>query len=135
MGLLTTAAVTCVAMNIYMESRSEPIDGQFAVAQVTVRRAMVDGRLEEAQVCPTVLARKQFSWTTGRDRNGRARFDTEAWTRALAIARRVLLWGYLDHFRDRSEGATHYFAGAWPYWSAGMSPTVIIGSHTFLRED
>ncbi len=136
MGILTAAAVTCLAMNVYMEARSESFDGQMAVAQVTVRRATGEGRLEEAAVCPTVLARKQFSWTRGVDRNGATRFDPAAWEQAQRVARRGLLWGHLGHFRDRSNGATHYFAGPdWPRWSGGMALVATIGHHTFLRED
>ena len=57
--MILESAVLCLALNIYHEARSEMIPGQYAVAQVTMNRAG-----EKSNVCKTVVAKHQFSWTT-----------------------------------------------------------------------
>lgn len=53
-------AVMCMALNIYHESRGEPLLGRMAVASVTMNRA--DGKVDN--ICPTVKKPSQFSWYT-----------------------------------------------------------------------
>ena len=61
--MIETAAIVCLAMNVYMEARSEPIEGQMAVAQVTVRRAVVAGRFEDDRVAIAQPARHAIERT------------------------------------------------------------------------
>lgn len=53
----------CLALNIYFEARNEPQSGQYAVAEVTLRRAAQTGR----PVCNEVFTDAQFSWTARAD--------------------------------------------------------------------
>jgi len=131
MEIISMIAATCLALNIYMESRSEPTIGQRAVAQVTLRRA---GSAEPNAVCGAVTQRSQFSWTSGLDRNGRD-WDEVAFLKAQRIARESLLWWRLRHTPDHSNGATHYATG-WiqPYWSKDMDVVARIGDHVFYKE-
>lgn len=59
--MLSSAAVLCLALNIYHEARGEPIDGQIAVAAVTLNRVQ-DPRWPDT-VCDVVYQPNQFSWT------------------------------------------------------------------------
>ena len=51
----------CLAMNIYHEARSESMQGQIAVAQVTLNR--VEHDKWPSTICEVVYEPKQFSWT------------------------------------------------------------------------
>lgn len=51
---------TCLAFAIYMESKSEPIKGQQAVAEVVLNRAK-DSRFPD-NLCDVVRQKGQFSW-------------------------------------------------------------------------
>ena len=51
----------CLAMNIYHEARGERMEGQIAVAQVTLNRAAHEEW--PSTICDVVYQPKQFSWT------------------------------------------------------------------------
>ena len=51
----------CLAMNIYHESRGERLEGQIAVAQVTINR--MEHTKWPSTICEVVYQPKQFSWT------------------------------------------------------------------------
>ena len=59
---MLSAAVICLALNIYHEARGEPIEGQRAVASVTLNRTL-DPRWPST-VCGVVYDPQQFSWTS-----------------------------------------------------------------------
>ena len=74
----------CLASAIYFEARGEPLEGQLAVAEVVLNR-MRSGRYP-GSVCGVVTQPAQFSFV----RRGvipRANRDSEAWQRAVALAR------------------------------------------------
>lgn len=131
--MLELAAV-CLALNIYFEARSEPIGGQIAVAQVTMRRAAND----RDKVCEVVMAHKQFSWLNGKTKkkNGMvlAAFeqpkDKEAWKKAKKTANLVLTKRAWDH----SNGATFYHTKKVnPKWNRKMKLVAVIGNHRFYQ--
>lgn len=125
------SATMCLALNVYHEARGEPIEGQLAVAMVTLNRA----RVAEVGVCEVVLARKQFSWTIlgVKDRPMRIRtgwFPKEeaAWERAKMVAQEA------PKMRDFTMGATFYHAKTEtvnPTWSYGMERKGTWGEHHF----
>ena len=131
--LLTTAAL-CMALNVYWESRSEPLVGQHAVAQVTFNRA---GR-DPDKVCGEVFKPKQFSWANsltsvkGAERAARApKFmpkEDKAWTLAKSIAMHTVA----GHIKDFTKGATHYHTKAVrPIWRKEFTLVAVIGNHRF----
>jgi spore germination cell wall hydrolase CwlJ-like protein len=74
----------CLAHAVYFEARGEPLEGQLAVAEVVMNRAS-SGRYP-ATYCGVVRQASQFSFV----RRGvipRADRTSEAWRRAIAIAR------------------------------------------------
>lgn len=131
-------ALMCLSLNIYHESRGEPIDGQIAVAQVTMNRAEQD----EAEVCNTVFEKGQFSWTrdvvrytkTGayKIKHHSPKFsprDKHAWEVAVAIAEAALTEGALKnvvgdatHFRNVREARR---------WHPGLRFVKQVGHHRF----
>ena len=62
--ILETTALLCLSANIYFEARSEKVDGQIAVAEVTLNRVRSDDYPDD--VCSVVLQENsegcQFSW-------------------------------------------------------------------------
>jgi N-acetylmuramoyl-L-alanine amidase len=111
--MILASALLCLTLNVYNESRGEPILGQYAVAAVTMNRAGDD----PAKVCEVVTALHQFSWTTSklaRDRQGwRLRAagvpkDDFAWMIASKIAYNTLAGKKIDltHRASSPHGVT-----------------------------
>ena len=131
-------AILCLALNVYHEARGEPLNGQHAVAQVTMNRA---GR-DPSKVCEVVFDPYQFSWanpltTVNKDARRRLapRFipkETQAWRMAKDIAK-VTIGGWIP---DLTHGATDYHADyiAKPYWVRAKQRTFTIGKHHFYRK-
>lgn len=134
--MILTTALMCMALNIYHEARGEPIAGQHAVALVTMNRAETNDN-----VCDTVLAPKQFSWTNNlivKTKRGYALTkggvpkDKNAWESAVFTAR-LALNGKLPDF---TLGATHFHADyVSPYWAPKMVRLNLhgVGRHIFYR--
>ncbi len=129
--------VRCLAMNIYHEARGEPIEGQLAVALVTMNR--VRHERYPNTVCRVVWQPGQFSWT--RDGRSDRPTDTKAWRRARDIA--AFIYKRYEQFHkttngalDVTNGALYYFAPKKvnPHWARYKEITREIGSHVFLKE-
>ena len=134
-------AVVCLALTVYHEARGEPIDGQIAVAQVTMNRA----DQEESKVCEVVFEKNQFSWTrevVRYTKHGVAKIkhnspklkprDKHAWDVALAIAEAATVEGALKnvvgdatHFRNIHEARR---------WHHGLRFVKQVGHHRFYVE-
>lgn len=115
-------AIMCLALNIYHEARGEPVDGQIAVAMVTMNRA----QWETHEVCPVVYAPRQFSWTGSKKVSPQK--EPLAWARAQKIARKVLA----GEHRDKTQGATHFHSReVRPVWRHSLKRTAHIGKHVF----
>ena len=112
----------CLAFNVYFEARGEPLQGQWAVAEVTMLRAKNSGR----SLCEEVFEDRQFSWNLIERpvvRKG------EAWDTALYVAR-----GTLISPANFSKGATHFHNNSVkPKWAKSLCETVRIGKHIFYR--
>ena len=127
----------CLALNIYFEARSEPTDGQLAVAFVTMNR--VESRRYPDTICRVVWQKRQFSWThDGKSDRPREQY---AWKRAQMIARFIFtkytaLPEKVRRTMDRTNGALHYYAPklANPYWARAKEVTFSVGGHVFLAE-
>ena len=132
-------AILCLALNIYHEARGEPLNGQHAVAQVTMNRA---GR-DPSRVCEVVFKPYQFSWadplTTASSLKVRKRLanhympkERKSWLMAKDIAR----WTVTGYISDFTGGATHYHANyiTQPNWARKKKRLVSIGKHHFYRK-
>ena len=127
------AEVVCLAENIYWEGRSEPPEGQRAIAYVVLNR-MAHPAFPNT-VCDVVRGggersrgECQFSWWC--DGLSDAIKDQEAWRRALITARSVLN----SSDGDPTNGAVFYHATTvTPEWTKERHIVARIGSHLYYR--
>ncbi len=119
-AVLLTAAVVCLALNIYNEARGEPEEGQLAVAYVTINRAAG----KRSKICDEVFRSKQFSWVG----TPTCTWDLRLMRDAIRVARRAL------NEPDFTEGALWYHRyDVHPVWSRGIEPHFTLGNHVFFR--
>lgn len=118
----------CLALNVYHEARGEVIEGQIAVAHVTLNR--VNHSYFPETICDVVYQNRQFSWTfTIRDHTPK---EQKAWEQAQVIARDVMIGNTVDP----SNGATFYHANyVNPSWANQMEVSKVIGVHVFYTWD
>jgi spore germination cell wall hydrolase CwlJ-like protein len=115
--------IDCLAKNIYHEARGEPLEGQLAVAQVTVNR-VASGKFQNT-VCGVVYAHHQFSWTNSGTKKVK---NTKAWRAALDISRAVLTKSvHLPHF----PALYFHTRQTKPYWAKTRTRVAVIGNHVF----
>ena len=125
--------LTCIALNVYYEARSEPLEGQYAVAHVVLNRVASPRFPDDA--CTVVqqglekgLGRCQFSWYC----DGKSDRPTErrAWLDSQLVAHKVV-HGYV---MDNTDGSVYYHANyVRPFWSKHYKHTVTLGSHIFYK--
>ena len=131
--MIMTAAITCLALNVYHEARNENMNGMYAVASVVINRVqddrwpnnvcavIKDGYRKDSHKC-------QFSWYC--DGKSDVPYEDRAWALAVLVADDVLK-GTVD---DVSHGATHYHANyVTPIWAKKLTRTVSYGSHIFYK--
>jgi hypothetical protein len=126
-------AEKCLAEAVYFESRSEPLRGQVAVAQVVMNR--VFSPFYPDNVCDVVYQNKhryqacQFTFACDGIRD--VVTEPDAWASARQIARDTLdgkLW------LNEINKSTHYHASyVRPYWVREMKKMHKVGLHTFYR--
>ena len=125
--------LNCLTRNIYHEARGEPIDGQYAVAEVTMNR--VASKHYPNTVCDVVyqenfdVIRKRnvsaFSWT---ELDVVSPINQKIWKRAWKIAEEV----YDERAERRADGALFYHSKyIRPRWSRGKRRIAKIGRHIF----
>ena len=124
----------CLALNVYFESRGEPLAGQYAVAAVTLNRVVHPGFPDS--ICQVVMQgaelgrnRCQFSWVC--DGYGNRPRQDGAWEKARQVAFATL---FLDQ-PDPTDGALYFHVTrVRPNWSRIMVKVGRIGGHLFYRE-
>jgi len=123
----------CLAEAIYFEARSEPEDGQAAVAQVVLNR--VASGLYPASICGVVYQNRhrynacQFSFAC--EGKSLRITEPEAWQQAEQVAEAVM-----DGKTYLSDvgGATHYHANyVRPRWARRLERMDVIGHHIFYK--
>lgn len=124
--IISTAAATCLALNIYFEGRGEDYDGQKMIAEVTIARVF-DGRFPDT-VCGVVWQKGAFSWTD--DGKSDHPKDDVAWLKAQITANETLLYGC-----EFCNGAIYYHGkNSKPYWSKDMDLVGSWGNHIFYSD-
>jgi hypothetical protein len=125
--------IRCLTEAIYFESRSEPEDGQAAVAQVVLNR--VRSGLYPSSVCGVVYQNrhryKACQFTFACEGKSLSIQEPEAWERAQTIARAVMDG---SQYNPAVGPSTHYHATyVAPYWSRRLKRTDRIGRHIFYQ--
>jgi spore germination cell wall hydrolase CwlJ-like protein len=125
----------CLAENIYFEARGEPLDGQYAVAEVTLNRTRAQNFPHT--ICSVVHEMRwdpnrrrfvaDFSWT---ELGALSPDDGPAWKRAMQVASAAY-----DDLRDPIvPGALFYHSTAVrPGWARTRKAIATIGNHVFYR--
>ena len=137
---MISAAVMCLAMNLYHETRGETLAGNIAVGYVTMNR-VADPRYPDT-VCGVVHQAKYHGWDLVNPIKNRCQFswycdglsdnpqDGKAMLESVLIAQHIIA----GTVTDISEGATHYHATyVNPYWSGDMTVVLEIGQHIFYK--
>lgn len=118
--------IKCLATNIYFEARDQSIDGQQAVANVTLNR--VAHKRWPSTICEVVWQRRQFSWTHD-GKSDRPR-EKQAWK----LARFIALDTLSGDSEDVSNGALHYHADyVNPFWNRNKTKSAEIEKHIFYK--
>lgn len=137
MGDLDTLART-----LWGEARNQGMDGMAAVANVITNRVDIDLHGDTkpdwwgegfAAVCTKPW---QFSCWNGNDPNRARLLAVTAADPQFSDALVIAAAAVSGKLRDRTNGATHYFAPrvvAPPRWTAGLRPTATIRDHVFYR--
>ncbi len=123
----------CLVQAIYFEARSEPVEGQLAVAQVVLNRTS-NPRFPNT-ICGVVFQnekmrnRCQFSFAC--DGLSDNPYNPEAWD----LARRISYIALSERWEDITHSATYYHANyVRPYWVASLQATARHGRHIFYRD-
>jgi len=144
----------CLAQNVYFEAKSEPLAGQYAVADVVLNRVqdtrypnticevVREGPIKESwktrqhadlpddeRIYHPIKNRCQFSWYC--DGKADTTRDSDAWRQAQIIAYKIV---YDQKMRGITEGATHYHADyVSPSWAKSIQLVGSISTHIFYR--
>lgn len=128
--LLIDPELKCLALNIYHESRGEPLDGQLKVGMVTVNRVKHDYYPDS--LCEVVYQPKQFSWTEDpppvKNKQLLAKIE-----RDIALPIMLGIIEPIDNsimFHSFPESGPNFF----PYWYTSYKLTAVIGGHLFYQE-
>jgi spore germination cell wall hydrolase CwlJ-like protein len=115
----------CLATGVYFESKSEPLAGQLAVAQVIANRAE-SGRYPSTY-CGVIKQRGQFSFVRG-GRLPAVSHSSRQWQTAVAIAKIVD-----QDLKDSAVGDALFFHArrVSPNWH--RTRVASIGNHIFYR--
>ena len=128
------AALMCLALNIYFEARSEPIQGQIAIAEVTLNRVASEHYPND--VCGVVLQENndgcQFSWWC--DGKSDKPKENNSLRTSKALAKLMLQEG--DYITVVGKDATHYHTETIkPYWAKEFKKIKQVGKHIFYTMD
>ena len=129
----TIRDLTCLAMNVYHEARSEPTAGQYAVAKVTMNR--VASKHYPNTICDVVYQKNwdrirrryvsAFSWT---ELPPIKKIENKAWLNAWKAAKTV----YDNPDVSDLNGALFYHTrDIKPRWAKRKRPAARIGKHIF----
>jgi len=137
---MISAAVLCLAMNIYHESRGEPLAGQIAVG-FSVMNRVSDDRYPDT-VCEVVHQAKYYGWDMNNPIRNQCQYswfcdgksdnpqDGKLMLESTILAQNIIH----GNITDISEGATHYHATyVHPYWADELTNVLSVGSHIFYR--
>jgi len=128
LGYVSGSDLLCLALNIYHEARNQSLEGQTAVAYVTLNRLKAKS---SPTVCDVVFKDGYFSWTKDNQKVNGWPTDKAAWETAQRIARTALA----DPAADPVKGSTYFHTTAVaPEWAPSKIRVARIGDHIFYRD-
>ena len=127
-GLTVEKEITCLAKNIYFESRNQPIKGQIAVGQVTLNRVNSPSSQFKDTICNVVEQPAQFSWF--QDKKNDKMVNFKAGKQSYIIASGVIS----NEYPDVVQGAIYFHKYTIiPYWAHKQTLITTIGDHIFYK--
>lgn len=123
----------CLAEAVYFEARSEPEDGQAAVAQVVLNR--VKSGLYPNSICGVVYQNRHrylaCQFTFACEGKSLRVTDAASWKSAVKVSRAVFEG---QTYLPDVGAATHYHADyVRPYWAKRLKKMDVIGRHIFYK--
>ncbi len=123
----------CLAEAVYFEARSEPEEGQAAVAQVVLNR--VKSGLYPSTICGVVYQNRHrhlaCQFTFACEGKSLRITESEPWSRASRVAKAVLEG---ETYLEDVGGSTHYHANyVNPRWARKLKRMDKIGRHIFYK--
>ena len=131
----------CMALNVYFESRNQPLIGQIATADTVLNRVHSEDFPDT--VCEVVMQGETYSWNTELPIKNRCQFswycdglsdepkDDLAWEKSLMVAHCVFI-GYTENV---AEDALWYHAHyVNPDWASSKRFVVRINDHIFYAK-
>jgi hypothetical protein len=123
----------CLAEAIYFEARSEPEEGQAAVAQVVLNRAK--SGLYPTSICGVVYQNRHrhlaCQFTFACEGKSLRITEQESWRTAVRVAHEVT---YGKTYLSDVGSSTHYHANyVRPYWAKRLKKMDVIGRHIFYK--
>ena len=137
---MISAAILCLATNLYFEARGEPLAGQLAVGYSVMNR--VKSPRYPDTLCGVVHQAKYNGWDIVNPIKHRCQYSwfcdglSDKPTDGKAMLEATLLAINIYHGRviDVSEGATHYHnTTVTPYWASDLTEVLSVGAHVFYR--
>lgn len=120
--------LTCLAVAIFFEARSEPTFAQHMVAQVIVNR--VEHNSFPDDVCSVVYEDRQFSFThdgkSDDPKTHTSEVDRRAYKKAVGIASM-----FLDGYGVGSSSTHYHTVSVRPSWGEVYKVDGVVGSHIF----
>src|SRR5215472_14263269 len=117
----------CLALNVYREARNQPIEGQLAVAHVTLNRYETS---DLPTICDVVFKTGYFAWTRDPKVVQEWPRDEAAWEMAQRVAHQALA----DPKADPVKGSTYFHTvSTEPDWAPTLVRVGRIGDHVFYR--
>lgn len=117
----------CLAYNIYHEGRGESVEGQIAIAKVTLNR-VVSNKYPN-NFCDVVNSFKQFSWTHLIENKWEIK-ELKQWRTARQIAYNTIN----NNIRYNLKSEHYLVKGLQTNWSIKMTVEKEIGNHIFYLE-
>lgn len=120
----------CLAIAIYFEARGEPLDGQFAVAEV-IHNRVLDERYPD-DICSVVFDDYQFSFANGNttpslpDTRGNPEAKKSLWVASESIDNGPILGISSTHYHEKSVR---------PHWSKKFTIDGSYGNHVFYTNE
>ena len=131
--MLLNTVLMCLALNVYHETRGQPMAEGYAVSHVVLNRVKHDRWPND--VCSVVKQgykkgskKCQFSWYC--DGKPDTPYEKRAWVLSQLIAHDVLEGTVVDN----TNGATHYHAHyVNPWWAKKLTKTVLLKTHIYYK--
>tara|TARA_X000001036_G_scaffold44834_2_gene35812 strand:+ start:3827 stop:4246 length:420 start_codon:yes stop_codon:yes gene_type:complete len=137
--MMVSAAVLCLALNIYHEARNQPVIGQIAVSEVVLNRVLDEAypnnicdvvhqaKYEEGSNLP-IRNQCQFSWYC--DGKSDKPTDIDAYRWAIMLSGRILS----GEFAPLTGGSIHYHnTKVAPEWKLRKEKVTQIEDHIFYK--